>query len=218
LYLDGQYKQSILKKTIPVILLIINLQAMSQVKIQGDYMFRKTEMVAGFSFTSVGAFQFFFSYGAVDRSAAGTFTVEGNTIKLNSNKEAGKDFTVTAQSKEATGYSISFNHSNRYLIKNILCVFFVNGKKEQAVTDENGKARIELAQCDSIYAQHLLYPDILTLVKDATNKNNRFTLSLNPSLEQLSFKGIDLTIESDGSLSWLPNYFLEMPGVKFVKQ
>lgn len=191
---------------------------MSQTKIQGEYFFRKTEMVAGFNFSAAGTFQFFFSYGAVDRTAAGTFMVEGNIIKLKSNKEAGKDFTVTTQTKEATGYTISFNHPNKYLLKNILCVFFVNGKEEKAVTDDNGKVHVDLANCDSIYAQHLLFPDILTLVKDATNQNNRFTLSLNPSLEQFSFKGIDLTIESDGSLSWLPNYFLEMPGVKFVKQ
>ena len=190
---------------------------MSQTKIQGEYAFRKTEMVAGFNFWAAGTFQFFFSYGAVDRTAAGTFTVEGKTIKLKSNKEGGKDFTVTAQSKEATGYTLSFNHPNKYLLKNILCVFFVNGKEEQAVTDENGKVHVDLAHCDSIYAQHLLFKDILTLVKDANNENNRFTLALNPSLEQLSFKGIDLTIESNGSLSWLPNYFLEMSGVKFVK-
>lgn len=191
---------------------------MSQKKIEGEYAFRKTEMVAGFNFTAAGAFQFFFSYGAVDRTAAGTFAVEGNTIKLTSNKEAGNDFTVTAQSKEATGYTINFNHPNKYLLKNILRVFFVNGKEERAVTNSQGEVHVDLSHCDSIYAQHLLFPDILTLVKDANNKNNRFTLALNPSLEQLSFKGIHLTIENDGSLSWLPNYFLEMPGVQFVKQ
>ncbi|MBK9485381.1 MAG: hypothetical protein IPO01_09260 [Chitinophagaceae bacterium] len=191
---------------------------MSQTKILGEYAFRKTEMIAGFNFTAAGTFQFFFSYGAVDRSAAGTFTVEGNTIKLTSNKEAGKDFTVTAQSKDATGYTINFTHANKYLLQNIYCVFFVNGEKQEAVTDNKGEIHVDLAHCDSIYAKHLLFPDIVTLVKDAGNKNNRFTLALNPSLEQLSFKGIDLTIENDGSLSWLPNYFLEMSGVKFIKQ
>ncbi len=191
---------------------------MSQTKIEGEYAFRKTEMVAGFNFTAAGAFQFFFSYGAVDRTAAGTFAVEGNTIKLTSNKEAGKDFTITTQSKEASGYTINFNHANNYLLQNIRCIFLVNGKQEEAVTNSNGELHVDFAHCDTIYAQHLLYPDIFTLVKDATNENNKFTLALNPSLEQLSFKGIDLTIESDGSLSWLPNYFLAMPGVQFVKQ
>lgn len=175
-------------------------------------------MVAGFNFSAAGSFQFFFSYGAVDRSAAGTFTVEGNTIKLKSNKEAGKDFTITSQSKEATGYTLTFDHANKYLLSNILCVFFVNGGQQQAITNNNGEAHIDLPHCDSIYVQHLLYPDTYTHVKDAGNQNNHFKLSLNQTLEQLSFKGIDLKIESDGSLSWLPNYFLTLPDVRFTKQ
>jgi hypothetical protein len=206
------------KRSITALLLIINLQAMPQTKIQGEYLFRKTEMVAGFNFSDARTFQFFFSYGAVDRNASGTFTSEGNTIKLKSNKEAGKDFTLTAQSKEAGGYTIAFTHTNKYLLQNIRCLFLVNGKQEEAFTNSNGEVHVDFAHCDTIYAQHLLYPDIFTMVKDAANDNNRFILAINPSLEQLSFKGIDLTLESDGSLSWLPNYFLPMPGVKFTKQ
>jgi hypothetical protein len=191
---------------------------MSQTKIEGEYFFRKTEMVAGFNFTAAGTFQFFFSYGAVDRSATGSFTVEGNVVKLKSDKEPGKDFTVTSQSKEATGYTIRFNHPNKYLLNHILCIFFIDGKKQEALTDSNGQVHVDLAHCDSIYTQHLLFPDIVTLIKDAGNQNNSFTCTLNPSLEQVSFKSIDLTIEKDGALSWLPNYFLEMPDVKFNKQ
>jgi hypothetical protein len=70
---------------------------MSQTNITGEYFFRKTEMVARFNFTKAGTFQFLFSYGAVDRTASGTYTIEGNKIKLKSNKEPGRDFTVTAQ-------------------------------------------------------------------------------------------------------------------------
>lgn len=197
---------------------IIHFQAMSQTKLEGGFSFRKTEMVAGFHFSAAGTFQFFFSYGAVDRSATGSFTVEGNAVKLKSDKEPGKDFTVTSQSKEATGYTIEFSHPNTYLCENIRCLFFVDDKPTEAFTDRNGKVHIDLAHCDRIYAQHLLYPDIVTLIKDTGNNNNHFICSLNPSLEQLSFKGIDLTIGDDGSLSWLPNYFLAMPGVRFTKE
>jgi hypothetical protein len=57
--------------------LTINLQAISQTKIEIAYFFRKTEMVAGFNFLAAGSFQFF-SYGAVDRTVTGTFTAESN--------------------------------------------------------------------------------------------------------------------------------------------
>lgn len=153
----------------------------------------------------------------MNRSASGTFMVEGNTLKLKSNKEAGRGFTVTAKSKKSAGYTIQFSHPNAYLAENIRCLFFTDGKPTEAFTDRNGKVHVDITNCDSIYAQHLLYPDIVTLIKDAGNTNNHFTCTLNPSLEQLSFKGIDLTLEPDQSLSWLPNYFLAMPGVKFIR-
>lgn len=191
---------------------------MSQKTILGEYYFRKTEMASGFNFSADGKFQFFFTYGAVDRSSTGTFKVEGDTLKLKSDKEAGKDFTITKQSTEGTGYTLIFDHPNKYLAKNILCLFMADGKEQQAISDSDGKVHVDLPHCDTIYVQHLLYPDILTLVKDMPNTNNRFTLSLNPSLEQVSFKGIDFKIVDDKTLTCLPNYFLNMPGIAFVKQ
>src|SRR5664279_5122400 len=116
-----------MKNSIIFLLLIINVKTMSQSKVQGEYYFSKHEMVAGFSFSAGGKFQFFYSYGAVDRSATGSFWVEGDTLKLKSDKEAGKDFTITHQSKQANGYALTFDYPNKYLLKDILCIFFVDG-------------------------------------------------------------------------------------------
>ncbi len=191
---------------------------MAQHTVLGEYYFRKMEMASGFNFSADDKFQFFFTYGAVDRSATGTFKVAGDTLKLKSDKEAGKDFTITSQSKQATGYTLIFTHPNKYLVKNIRCLFIEDGKEQETYTDSNGEVHVDLLHCDTIYVQHLLYPDIATLVKDKTNDNNIFTLSLNPSLEQVSFKGIDLKIESDKILTCLSNYFMPMPDIKFIKQ
>jgi hypothetical protein len=191
---------------------------MPQTTIQGEYYFRRMEMVAGFNFSADHKFQFFFSYGAVDRSASGTFSIEGDVLKLKSDKEAGKDFTITGQSKQASGYSITFKDDNNYLLKNILCVFRVDGKDQEAYSDSNGEVHVDLANCDTIYVQHSLYPDIFTLVKDKNNTNNNFTLTLNPSLEQVSFKGIDFKIAGDKTITCLPNYFMGMEDIKFVKE
>jgi hypothetical protein len=191
---------------------------MAQRTIQGEFYFRKMEMVSGFNFSKDGKFQFFFTYGAVDRSAAGSFSVDGDTLKLKSDKEAGKDFNISKQSKEGKGYTLTFTHPNKYLVKNILCLFITDGKVQEEQTDANGQAHTDLTHCDTIYVQHLLFPDIATLIKDKTNDNNHFTLSLNPSLEQVSFKGIDFKIIDNKTLTCLPNYFLDMPDIKFVKQ
>lgn len=190
---------------------------MSQISIKGEYYFRKMEMVAGFNFSDDGKFQFFYSYGAVDRTATGTFSVAGDTLKLRSDKQEGKDFTITSQNKGTSGYHLKFNHPNKYLVKNIVCIFIVNGSQQEAYSDENGDVRVDLPHCDTIYAVHELFPDIPTLVKDDKNENHVFTLNLEPSLEQVSFKGIDFKILSDSEISCLPNYLMGMPDIKFTK-
>ncbi len=191
---------------------------MAQSTVQGEYYFRKQEMVAGFKFSADGKFEFFYSYGAVDRDATGTFLVDKDTIKLKSDKEAGKDFTVTAQSKHASGYTLVFENPNQHLLKGILCVFFVGGQKQVEYTDSKGKLHVDIPHCDTIYIQHPFFPDILSLVKDEKNDNTNFTLTLNPSLMQVSFKGIDFLITDDKTITCLPNYFMPMDGIKFVKQ
>ena len=191
---------------------------MSQTTVQGEYYFRRQEMVAGFNFFTDGKFEFFYSYGAVDRTASGTFLVEADTLKLKSNKEAGKDFSILKQSMQGKGYVLKFQHPNKYLLQHILCIFFIDGKKEETLTDSNGEVKVDFEKCDKIYVQHTLYPDIVTLVKDENNHSNNFTLSLNPSLEQVSFKGIDFKIVNDKTITCIPNYFMQLEGIEFIKK
>lgn len=175
-------------------------------------------MAAGFSFSADGKFNFYYSYGAVDRNATGTFLVEGDTIKIKSDKEPGKDFTIINQSRQPKGYTLIFDDPNKYLLKNILCILFINGLQKKIYSDSNGEVNIDIPHCDSIYVQHPLFPDIVTLIKDEKNDNNFFHLKLNPSLTQISFKGINLKIEDDKTISCLPNYFMEIDNIKFIKE
>lgn len=207
-----------MKKCFLFLSLFINLQLMSQSIVQGEYYFRKMEMEAGFKFSVDGKFEFFYSYGAVDRSATGTFLVAGDTLKLRSDKEPGKDFNVSRQSRNGNGYTIQFADPNKYLVNNIRCTFISGTKELDEYTGSDGKITIDLPHCDKIYVQHLLFPDIVTLIKDEKNENNNFTLTLNPSLGQVSFKGIDFKIEDENTISCIPNYLMEMENIQFTKR
>ena len=191
---------------------------MAQTSVLGGYYFSRQEMVAGFNFSADGKFEFFYSYGAVDRNATGTFLVHGDTLQLKSDKPTGKDFTIKTQTKQAKGYTLVFSDPNQYLLKDILCVFFVNGIKHEFYSDSKGKIYAGIPHCDTIYIQHPLYPDIFTLVKDKNNDNNSFMLTLNSSLAQVSFKGIDFKIESDKKITCSPNYFMGMEKIEFIKE
>lgn len=206
-------------KTFTILLFqIISLKTMAQTTLEGEYNFHQQEMVTGFKFTADGKFQFYYSYGAADRTATGTYAIEGKTIKLKSEKEPGKDFTVINQSKHGFGYTLKFEDENKYLVTNIRCSFFVGGERHDEYTDNEGIVKVDYPNCDSIFAFHELFPDFVTKIKDEKNENNNFTLKLNPSLAEVSFKGIDLTIEDDSTLSCMHDYLIPVEGIKFEKE
>jgi len=92
-----------------------------------------------------------------------------------------------------------------------------DGKQQEAYSDETGAVHSDLAHCDTIYVLHNLFPDVPTLVKDEKNENNQFVLSLNLSLEQVSFKDIYLKIIDSKTLECINNNFMDARDVKFTK-
>ena len=195
-------------------------QAMT--KLDGEYTLQGIhDMAAGFRFTPDGKFEFFYIYGVSDRNATGTYTVEGDTVKLKSDKEPGKDFKIDHQSKKGKGYTIQVTAPNEYLLRNIICLYF-DGEAPDATqtnsaeTDSKGIIHLDVSSVDTIYLRHEIFPDIPTLIKDKNNPNNYFEVSLLPTLGQVSFKGIDLFIKED-TLTCHPNYFMPFENIRFVK-
>ena len=189
---------------------------MSQKNLQGEYSFRKMELVSAFNFTPDGKFHFYYSYGASDRSANGTYTIEGNVLKLKSNKEAGKDFNIEKQDKRVGNTRIKVVAENKMLTSGVLCVCQVGDTPHEFQSNQDGVIDTELKSCDNIFVQHSYFPDIYTQIKDKQNANNYFEISPQQSLVEVSFKGIDFVIQ-DNVLTCLPNYFLPFENIKFTK-
>jgi hypothetical protein len=175
------------------------------------------DMAAGFKFTPDGRFEFFYAYGASDRNATGSYTVEGDTVKLKSDKEPGKDFKIENQRKEGKGYTIEVKDGNKNYLSDVSCFYFVGETQEFIQANNQGIIYLDLPAVDSLYVRHELAVDIPTLLKDKDNDNNYFVVSLLPSLGQVSFKGIDLFIKDD-ELTCHPNYFMPFENIRFVKE
>ena len=95
--------------------------------------------------------------------------------------------------------------------------YFVGETSALAEANKEGIIHIDLPEVDSLYVRLELAVDIPTLVKDKTNDNNYFEVSLMPSLGQVSFKGIDLFIKED-TLTCHPNYFMPFENIRFEKE
>jgi len=174
------------------------------------------DMAAVFKFTPDGRFEFFYAYGAGDRTASGTYSIEGDTVKLKSDKEPGKDFKVESERKEGTGYTIEVKDANKNYLSYVTCMYFIGENQDRADANNDGIIHLDHPSVDKLYVRHELAVDIPTLIKDTTNDNNYFVISLLPSLGQVSFKGIDLFIKED-TLTCYPNYFMPFENIRFEK-
>lgn len=175
------------------------------------------DMATGFNFSPDGHFQFFYIYGVSDRNATGTYTIEGDTVKLKSDKEPGKDFQVELQQKKGKGYTIQVKSPNPHLLQPVICFYYIGEQQHLAEADREGRIYIDADHVDKLFIRHEYFPDIPTLIKDTDNTNNYFEVSLLPSLEQVSFKGIDLFIKEE-ELTCYPNYFMPFENITFIKE
>lgn len=200
-----------------ICIIIMSSNLIAQKKPFGMYTFNRMEMSAQFNFTEDDHFEFVYAYGAVDRTAKGTFSMSGDTVKLHSTKEPGKDFKILSQSKKGKGYTVVAKAPNAYLQKHILAVVIIKGEEKYFESDENGMINIDVPSCEKIYLQHTLFPDVFTLIKEESNDNTWFVVELQPSLAGVSFKGIDLLMKGD-ELICPPNYFIQVEDIRFLKE
>ena len=202
-------------------ILFLYIMAITTSKAQnfaGTYRLHGLHDAAGaFNFTADGHFSFGFIYGASDRFAEGTYTLVNDTVKLQSNKKPGADFTVTLQQKKESNYTIKIQAPNKQLFYGVSCIYYMGNYSYEATPDAEGIIELPAEKIDTIYLQHLYFPDIPTLIKDVNNANTYFEVSMNKSLMEVSFKGIDLFIK-DNTLTWLPNYLIPAEGIYFLKE
>lgn len=176
--------------------------------IPGTYLLRGVpETAAGLRFAADHTFEFFFSYGAADRYASGTYTQKDSIIILNGDKIPGKDFTVSKSSKQGSVTTIKVNAPNELLKDKIICIFYKNGQPELNYTDRNGIS-VYTSRADSVQLVHPLYPDEPTVIAFLSfpEDHNFFELSLQPEMEQLSFLQIPVEIKENKiflKLSWI---------------
>jgi hypothetical protein len=174
------------------------------------------EMVAAFEFKKDSSFKFYFIYGAVDRNSSGRYTIQDGTIILHALKEPGKDFTITKQEKRGQGTAIKISDRNVYLIRNVVGIFKKGSEQDQQFSDQDGYMHSNLADCDTIYVIHTLFPDAPTFINKNEPQNNYFEISLNPSLAEVSFQDFTLSIGPDGLTGNMP-WLFEREKAVFVK-
>lgn len=103
------------------------------------------------------------------------------------------------------------------LAEGVRCFAISGGKMEIFEADRKGEILIPWPNCDTLYLQHLYFPDIATLIKDKNNANRDFSVKLSPDIAEISWKGIWFWIDPEGHLRCPMNYVLPVENIRFER-
>jgi len=167
----------------------------------GEYYLQDVrEVGSGFRFNADKTFNFFFSYGAIDRESTGTWEQMGDSIILNSPKKPATDFEMTtakqAGKKEVT---IRVKDSNTMILGYIYCrIETTDGRILEANSNQQGIITFEKVPVKSISLLHELWPDRLSQFDIIDPAHNSFEFTIRPSIVNVEFKDLTLYIQDGG--------------------
>lgn len=109
------------------------------------------ETASGFKLNADSTFQFFFTYGALDRSGEGRWSVQNNTVLFNSKPRPATDFAlVTSGAGTAGKITIQIKGDNVMLLKHVHCKIQGGGAAQEGMTNERGTLQFTAQPVDTI--------------------------------------------------------------------
>jgi len=168
--------------------------------VTGEYYLQGVmETASGFRLNADGTFNFFFSYGALDREGEGNWKQQGNTVIFNSTQKAGHEYSlVQSKKQQGDGIMITITHANSMFKKMLHAIVVAGGKEEQASANEEGVIVFHTTTADSIILLFELAPEkkFIFPVKDTTH--NYFEFAFDPNIMEVLFNDFTLQLTATG--------------------
>jgi hypothetical protein len=166
----------------------------------GDYFLSGVmEVASGFRFNPDGTFDFFFTYGAVDRSGSGVWEQRDGNIVLNSPPKPAKDFIL--QESRATADKelvIQITDPNARILGYVVARIKTQAGHEIARADENGRIALPRQPIEEIGLVHELWPDRPSCFAVSDPALNQFVFSIDPRITEVEFRDLVLREDDEG--------------------
>lgn len=175
------------------------------------------EVGSGFRLNADHTFDFFFSYGALDRAARGTWEQKGDSVILNSPPKPEHDFVLQESNRTAdSSILIEVTDPNTMMLGYIHCqVRTKDGQVLQGSSDHYGRIAFERAPVDSIALIHEFFPDRYSVFPVENADDNHFVFTILPSIVEVAITDLVLRIEGDGLVGGHP--LVKKEELRYVK-
>lgn len=167
---------------------------------QGEYFLRGVmETASGFKINPDSTFEFFFSYGALDRFGTGTWKAENGTIIFNSRSRPPKDFALLKSEKRAGNQLvIRIIDNNEFIVRYVDAVLKNGSKIVEESTNQKGIIQVANQPLDSIGLIFRLCPDRFSTFPVPSRDHNYFEFKFEPWIAEVFFDDFELKVEDDG--------------------
>ncbi|MEO6168012.1 MAG: hypothetical protein ABIO46_02950 [Chitinophagales bacterium] len=168
-------------------------------QIAGEYYLEGVmEVGSGFLLSEDHTFEFFFSYGALDRQGEGTWKMEDNKVALNSAPWPGSDFKLEKQQhRKQKGIVVQVIDKNTMILGYMSCMISGDGKTQELQTNNEGEVTFEPQHVDSISLYHQFFSDQLSVFPVKDTADNYFEFAFLPHIGTVFFNNFTLTLDKN---------------------
>ncbi len=172
------------------------MEAQKTATVSGEYYLRGVmETASGFKLNEDSTFQFFFSYGALDRSGQGTWKLKDNHIVFNSPKPKGQDFALISNKHEDNDLiTIKIIEENPFFLSSVYAIVKSGNKQLEGLTNKSGEITFPGQPVDSIVLLFEFAPEKTAVFAFTNKEDNYFEFRFEPWVLDVVFDNLSLAL------------------------
>jgi hypothetical protein len=167
-----------------------------QLTIPGEYYLRGvTEVGSGFLIKPDSTFEFFFSYGALDRTGSGKWIAKGNEIILNSKPRPLHDFALISSKLITNDFiTIKITDNNELLQRYVYAKMKFADTAMEGMSNQEGAIKFPRKNMENLSLQFQFCPE-KTSVFELDKEHNYFEFRFEPWIVEYFFNDYHLTMD-----------------------
>ncbi|HEX8314591.1 MAG TPA: hypothetical protein VF609_06350 [Flavisolibacter sp.] len=166
----------------------------------GEYYLRGvTETASGFKLNNDSTFEFFFSYGALDRFGEGHWSLKNDSVVFTSRPRPEHDFRLVTSGKTGSKkILIQLKEMNPALQQYVSCKISGGGRVQKRIANQNGHIEFPMQPIDSIELLFEFCPEKNSVFRISKKGQNKFVFAPEPWLIEVFFHNFQLAVTREG--------------------
>jgi len=176
------------------------MEAQHSNNLPGEYYLRGIiETASGFKLNADSSFEFFFSYGALDRSGKGKWSVTDNGVMFKSAPFPGKEFKlINSKKTNDDRITIKITDPNTQLLSYVYVIAGSGEKLTEQFANKEGIVHFPKQRLDSLTLIFKFCPERESVFNIPAGDHNYFEFGFEPWLMDVFFDGLVLQKEEEG--------------------